>query len=449
MFLGTVPTQCISQVFRILDFKDWETAYICCSGSFRIEKALFGRHPLINIHSNDVSLYSTAIGYLCCGKEMPIHFKGRLQFVEDFLDDPKTKFIDRVAAVLVICEMSRYSGKNVHAQKHFQHYVNNFEEFHHLARNKMVDLQKNLSLADYYPGDWLFHVKQAIDAGAGILAFPPFIKGDYEQQYKFIDDNTEWPNPEYDMYDPTKLHSIVSEIHESGVPYCVLSDQVFEDFEPVIEFVQGRKVPHYCYASTTKSSVRHLHSAQKPFRYRPIDLSKITKKSKVQIVPTDGTTMNYIKDVYLAKSIVHTTGVCNFLVYIDGMLVGGLVYSLPKYGAYGPGCIYLLSDVTISREAKLSKFVAKLATSTYILREVERKLVNRIDIVVTTARTKRPVSMKYRGIYKMKSRRPSDVPGEGNIIQYASEPRAETPQQIFKWWWENYGKQHRAELAKD
>jgi len=225
------------------------------------------------------------------------------------------------------------------------------------------------------------------------------------------------------------------------VPYVLLSDRLFEGHTPVIEYTSGRKVPHYCYARTAKSSRRALYNRPAPFRYNRIRPERLTKKSKVAIVETDGPRMNFLKDVYLAKSIQHSIGAANFLVYVDDMLVGGLIYSLPKYGAYGPGAIYLLSDVTLTREGKLSKLVAMLATSQQILDVVGRKIVNRLDFVVTTARTHKPVSMKYRGIYRLLSRRPSEDKSEGNVIQYGAESRPETPQEIYADWWRRYGKE--------
>jgi hypothetical protein len=64
MFYGAVPTECIEQVFRIIDFSAWQKAYVCCSGSFRIERALKAKFPHLQVISNDVSLYSSAVGYL-------------------------------------------------------------------------------------------------------------------------------------------------------------------------------------------------------------------------------------------------------------------------------------------------------------------------------------------------------------------------------------------------
>ena len=83
MFFGAVPTACIEQVFKIIDFTKWQKAYVCCSGSFRIERALRKEFPELQIYSNDVSLYSSALGFLNSGKEIEISFDKELSFINE------------------------------------------------------------------------------------------------------------------------------------------------------------------------------------------------------------------------------------------------------------------------------------------------------------------------------------------------------------------------------
>jgi hypothetical protein len=110
-----------------------------------------------------------------------------------------------------------------------------------------------------------------------------------------------------------------------------------------------------------------------------------------------------------------------------------------------------LSDVTTTREAKLSKFIARLATSHELVKTIERRVLDKFPVVVTTARSKNPVSMKYRGIYELHSRKesvdPLDEPGT-LILQYHSDVRAESPQETYDWWWKSYGRKETERLAK-
>lgn len=439
MFFGAVPTDCIQQVFKIMDIEDWTDCYVACSGSFRLERALSNVYDDLTIHSNDVSVYSAAVGGLATNKPIDVKFRGRLSFVNELidLDDP----IEAAAAVLVGCEMSRYARGNTEFNKrHFQHYVKHFKMFASTTRTRVEKVLESLRVEEYFGGDWRIHADNSIGERSGLLAFPPFFKGDYEAQFKFIDDNIEWDEPAYDLYDPNDLHSICDDLEEKGAKFCILTDQVWKDREPVIKYQAGRKVPHYCYANTVKTSYMQKSSKAQPFKYKPVDPDAITKDSKVTVTVTDGAKLNFIKDVYLASSIVHSSGFGNYLVWIDGGLVGAIIYdeSPTTRAAYGQRTLYLLSDVTITPKLKLSKLVAMIAASHDLIQPLENKMLRRYERIVTTARTKHPVSMKYRGIFNKLSRREDEEAG-GFVIQYAADVVDDTPQEIFSKWWKKYG----------
>jgi hypothetical protein len=435
MFLGAIPKPVAEQIVRSVPIGEWGEVYLCCSGSFRMEQAIGSSFPHVPIHSNDVSLYSTAIAQLALKQPIALTFQNRLAFVEEILKDTDD-FGARVAAVLVAHDMSRFIRGNDYSKLHYAYYEEHFAELTGKAIEKLVKVLPEIRIASYFAGDWRAHAERAVEAGAGVAAFPPFFKGDYEKQYAFLDDSIAWDAPSYDLYDPKQLDGILIGLEERGVPYCVVSDQLWEHRKPQMEFVAGRKKPHFGYWSSGKSSLRRLFNRPEPFRYTPVDPTKIKATSELQIVKAEARHMNFLKDVYLAKGIVHSTGLVNFLVLLDGQLVGGIIYALSKYG--DRHSIYLLSDVTVTGEGRLSKLVALLATSRTLVRQVEKKVMDRIGEVVTTARTKNAVSMKYRGIYELKTRRPSDIPEEGNILQYHSKVREQTPHELYDDWFRKH-----------
>ncbi|HCL5680146.1 TPA: hypothetical protein N2N62_001749 [Citrobacter freundii] len=84
-----------------------------------------------------------------------------------------------------------------------------------------------------------------------------------------------------------------------------------------------------------------------------------------------------------------------------------------------------------ARYRKLAKLIPMLATSQDVISHVNRQYVIDIQSVYTTAFTTKPVSMKYRGIYKLTKR------GEG-FLNYSSVVREQSPQEIFKEWYRKY-----------
>lgn len=241
------------------------------------------------------------------------------------------------------------------------------------------------------------------------------------------------------MWDPKDLRECTRKLEDEGSKYCILTDQLWEDQEPVLKYTAGLRLPHYCYAHSAASSLVEKRGRTDPFRYRQVEVGNLHAGSEITIVPADGAAMNFVKDVYLAKSIKHSTGSQNFLILADGMLVGSIIYDdAPKTrAAYGPRTVFLLSDLSISRDGKLSKLVAMIATSRSLVGVMERKLLNRYEQVVTTAFSKHPNSMKYRGVFKKLSRRENDTK-TGFVIQYGAPVSVETPQEIYQTWWKKY-----------
>jgi hypothetical protein len=130
------------------------------------------------------------------------------------------------------------------------------------------------------------------------------------------------------------------------------------------------------------------------------------------------------------------------------MLAGGIIYTAPTFGlntasgdSYTAGqYIRLLSDVTLSSENKLSKLISMIATSTSLVKPLQNRRLEHIKYVSTTAFTNKPMSMKYRGIYELNSRRPSDDPLDGYdyVLQYGSPVNELQPHQLYKIWFDRY-----------
>ena len=62
MFIGAVPMPVVNQLLRAVDCSSWPEIFVCCSGSFRVDRALKDRYPDKAVRGNDVSLVSCAVG---------------------------------------------------------------------------------------------------------------------------------------------------------------------------------------------------------------------------------------------------------------------------------------------------------------------------------------------------------------------------------------------------
>ncbi|MEZ4376228.1 MAG: hypothetical protein R3B07_35820 [Polyangiaceae bacterium] len=428
MFTGAVPKPCFVQAARVFPFDAYDDLYIACSGSFRGNAALCSLGVQARLHDNDVSLLSCALGGLATDKPEAFRFRQRLEWIEEELagrDD-----LSRTAALLVALDLARYKGPSEHAQAHFRHYQAHFIEHLQAAEQKVHDLLQSVRVSSFFRGDFREHARRAETGKSAVFAFPPTYKGGYERLYKFLTDQVEWTDtPPYELWDPAGIEAWVDELEADDVDFCVLSDQRFEGREPASAYFNAARKAVYLYTRSGRASVLRDAHASKPFRYQAVEPSQLTKDTRVELVPATSQQMNFLKDRFLAKGIAHSTGHLNFLVYLDGMLAGGFIYRRSTTDPMRE--LYILSDFSLSRERRLSKLIAMLATSKDTLRLAEQKYVTRFQSVVTTAFTTKPVSMKYRGIFELQKR------GEG-FLQYASAPRGPS-QEIYREWWRKHG----------
>lgn len=439
IFAGAIPRQCLEQAFRIVDLAAVDAAYVCCSGSFRIEQAIALKHPSIGLHGNDVSLLSTAIGRAATGTQLPFRFTGDLEWLEEALTGMTP--LERIGGIGVALSVARFRGASEFARAHMAHYRANVRHYLQVSTEKITKYIETLKLRSFTCGDFRDHADAAIAAGGLILSWPPTIKNAYERDFRFVNKNSEWERPAYRVFDPAELGPWIASLKERGARFCIFSDKRLEEHAPAALYATGRAKRFYLYTSIgASSSLRRNGSKSAPFRYEVIDTDSLRPDTKVSVVEVSADHMNFVKDKYQLPGLVHTNGLYQFLVFLDGQLAGGFVYSWMTGLSYRDprvtklGALYLLSDFAASRKRKLSKLIAMLATGRESVQRFDRRFVKRTKVLVTSAFTARPTSMKYRGIFKLLSRRTVGTP----CLNYISEVRDASNDAIYSEWWRRY-----------
>lgn len=255
MFVGSVPEPVVEQIIRVSGREWWTQAFVCCSGSFRVDSALKAKWADLAVHSNDVSLLTVALGRLATKDALQFTFTERLAFIEEILEGRQSPF-ERVSALLVALDMARYKGQSEHAKAHFRHYQANFNDYLGKANKKVAEFLLRTKIDSFYAGDFREHASRGARAGGCIVAFPPTYKSGYERLYKFVDDNTTWERPAYEIWDPKLLEAWVQQLDDAGARYCVFGDRRFENLKPALEFTQPSNRPIHVYANFAGSSVR-------------------------------------------------------------------------------------------------------------------------------------------------------------------------------------------------
>jgi hypothetical protein len=440
IFAGAIPKETISQLFCVFDFDAVKRVRICCSGSFRFEQALTKRYPALELYSNDVSLLSTSIGRYLSGDPLAFRFTGALSWLEDPLAAASP--LERIAAVALAIDISRFRGASAFARSHMAHYRANLPHYLGATTEKIRKYLDGLKIADFWCGDFRTHAERAAKDGSLVVSWPPTIKSAYERDFRYVNANTEWERPEYQVFDPARFGEWLTEMKERGTRYCVMSDRLVEGHAPCALFTTGRAKRFVVYASSPRAaSLSRKGTTGEPFRYRVIDTASLTAATKVHVVEVSKEHMNFVKDKYQLPGLVHTDGLYRFLVFLDGQLAGGFVYSwMRSLGFHRDprvtklGAVYLLSDFATSRQRKLSKLIAMLATGRDSIARFDRKAVKRTQWVLTSTFTGRHTSMKYRGIFELLSRRMEGKP----CLNYLSRVRDGSNADIYAEWWRRY-----------
>ena len=213
MFIEAVPRPAVEQITQTVPFGEWREVIVGYSGSFCFDHAVKDVHPACT--PTNVSLLSCSLGAAATGTEFPIAFTGRLAFIEEA--QRGLPFRARVAAVEVALEMAKFKGKNVYAQTHSVHDQLRFSDFLAPALAGLEVFLEHLDVASFDAGDFRQQAVRAAAAGGGAAAFPPTHKNGYERIYRFVDENTEWDPPAYEVWDPSRIEDWLDELDTMGV----------------------------------------------------------------------------------------------------------------------------------------------------------------------------------------------------------------------------------------
>lgn len=146
-------------------------------------------------------------------------------------------------------------------------------------------------------------------------------------------------------------------------------------------------------ASTSYSSYRIECNEIVP----PDDL-EITDANKLKIERVDASLLHCLQKKYIKK--VDQCSVCTyaFVVKYDKFTLGGFGFTLPQHKGYD---LFQLTDFcTNNAIPRLSKLILYCIQSVGVQRYLSIRMHKLCEKVISCAYTHKPVSMKYRGVYK-------------------------------------------------
>lgn len=407
MFHGSLPgtvQQILGSIVKEWDVKD---IYVGCSGNYTIERMLKGCTDA-RLHSNDVTVYSCLLGRYFTGQPLDVKiradYEGPMRFVEKYMtDDAGT-----IAVMLLLSKMALYltSKPNPYYDKMIRAYIQQFATLHEATKAKLEKIEP--FIASLYEGD-VCRLIDEIPEDAAFVCYPPFFSGDYEKMFKAIEMVFDWTPPEYELIDKEKIHVMFEKMAARKYFMFGTNDYLpeFKQYLAGVSQTTNRGVSLYIYSNTEKPRIiMPSQLVQSPPFYRLGPNEDVG--DKLEIVRLKSEYFHALRSQYMNVHISPGSESAAFGVLVDRKLVGVFAFSAaPTWSNWDKHIetptIYLLSDFPVapSKYKRLSKLVLYAALSKESKAWAESLTNKRIYSLVTTAFAKNPVSMKYRGLFRL------------------------------------------------
>ncbi len=402
---------------HVSTWDDVEDIYVGCSGNFTVERALADLKPAKGSHGNDVTLYSCAVGNFLAHQPLDLHIRpetaARYPWLAEEVEDGDSLSV--VSTVLLLTRFAFAFGKE--HQTYYARLVAGYrDQWHGLMETTRDRLRRVAFVLNTFTPMDVVDWTQTVPAASGVICYPPFQGGDYESQNAPLDHVFDWPMPAFTMFDDARLAELIGSMRTKR-RWLLGTKSRLEGMDAALRGVTrttNRGVPIFVYSSSGPR--RHVQPRQ------PVEQVLMPRLARGDVVGQrmalhllkEGQFVT-LRSQYMNANIRPGQPTIAVGVSVDGHIVGAFAMAVPSAtanwsGKLTPPWCYLLSDFPVSGTdyPRLSKLVLYAALSKEARRLIERSLSHRTNSIATTAFAKNPVSMKYRGMFKVLNRRQLD-----------------------------------------
>lgn len=384
-----------------------------CSGNFTVERILqeSGR---FGIHGNDVTIYSCVLGNFLAGQGYPLSVKPEWKsdwgWLAPYLDTPEKT----VATVLLSTRMFEGLGRENPYYSRMRHaYRAQWEHLHSTLVNKVTGF--TLKLQSFFAGD----VRDALEMcpkERGVICYPPFYAGDYKAMYANLANVFDWTEPCYRELDESGIAQLLAEIATHrywmfGVP---TKQEKYGEFLRGVTQTTNRAKPVYVYSCGGHSRYTGPRQELAAPMVPVLGAAEMLDTGAMRLAILTQEQFQHCRSMYMNPHIRPGQATVGVGVMVNDRLVG--VYALSEAPSMasneGTGKIltpttYMLSDFPVAPTCykRLAKLVLYAALSKEGKLLAERYAHRRVRGLTTTAFSRNPVSMKYRGVMEILNRK--------------------------------------------
>jgi hypothetical protein len=451
MFTGSIPMPLravLSEYTRSWDVQD---VWVGCSGNFTAERVI-SEHKRFRLHSNDVSLYTSALGALLARQPFRLTVKPDQLDAFDWLIPYLETQAGGVATLMIVTRMFDGLNRdgtlkdNPYYRRMMKAYHTQFAAMHAATVQKVEALPL---LLDSYDCCDVVPWAEASPRDVGFVSYPPFYKGGYEALYMKMARVFDWDAPSYEVMGEAEIARLLGAITDRR-HWLFSTMRPHDDYAPFLRDIikpTARNVPFYVYASA--GTPRVVVPVQK---VEPAAIPRLTQSeeigSKLALARLSNGEFLALRSFYMDTAIAPAAVSEAYAVLVDGKLIGCFAFSTaPSVSGFADSAhIYVMTDFAISGTdyPRLSKLVLYALLSKEAKLLAERLARHRVRRIYTTAFARNPVSMKYRGMLELVTRRENKDTGEGALerkwkLTYRGDMGNWTLEEGLKLWMQKHG----------
>lgn len=421
MIVASIPADLRAVIAEHVTVWKPTALHVPWSGQFVTERAALAVDPKIQVHSADTLLTTSAIGAWLTGRPVPVavnpESEDRLGFLLPHLDDG----IGTVAAVMLAGRFMPAVSKqgNRYYDRLLAGWADQFPQLHGRMVEKLREV--TLPLATYTATDAASFVG-TVPGDSALIAFPRLDNGAANAERATLE-HLLWDAPEPDDLDDDDMARLLDRITDRDRWMIATATPLpdLEEYRRAEVKTSPRARATHVYSSLGRH--RHVRARQ---TIRPVMAPRLGPDQEIgdtlSLVRLDGPQIDGLRAKYLDRRIA--PGSVNFGVgvLVDGHLVGCYAFR-DAVASFDPECAYLMADFAIrpTRYKNLAKLVLCAAVSNESKLLIERVMNRRLRRTSTTAFADRPVSMKYRNLFRLDGRRDADDGVHRYVLNYSSE----------------------------
>lgn len=388
-----------------------------CAGNFTVGAALRSGGYQGLIKGCDITLYTSALGAYMAGdtldaqekEDCPEHLRGFLDFT-----DP-ARFAASVSIMLDLRQV--WKCQNVWHRRVIANYRRNWDRLMEKTLTKLTAYRGHLNQGQGFA----YTAQDAVDFldahdpdHAVIIAPSTFGSRDYINQERILAASADWQAPPFTeiSFQDVPIYEKITGFRQ----WMIIMERPLPDVEkllgaPVAVAHKGRKSITYAYAGHSKRRIvtRSYLPSRSPGPIFPGD-RPVTGREEPGIILLDKKQTVRMNELFMSVRVDYflTDVPLSLALCLDKKIIGKLDFNLTTYAwaLEQPGeQIYQRSDLAVpSVEPRLAKLVLMMCQSHEVKKLIDDQFKGDFRFTLTTDFSRNPVSMKYRGVFKLHKR---------------------------------------------